>query len=180
MVAPSTWMRPVLESSFRKPAVPRPSSNGETMFSDPNTALMALVILNFAGTLLMFLFVLRSQDNTQKLLLEQYSQMQLRLVDLEQRIAELGFPAQCNTAAPKLFSDEDDLAAMLEGHAVKMRSQSFAGAAAQASPRPGGAGSAQSGAPLPDFFSMDGAAGQKKKNATASHSTTSPLDIKLG
>lgn len=151
------------------------------MFSDPNTALMALVILNFAGTLLMFLFVLRSQDNTQKLLLEQYSQMQLRLVDLEQRIAELGFTGQGDTApAPKLFSDEDDLAAMLEGHAAKMQSQSFAGASGQAAPRPGGAGTAQSRATLPDFLSMDGAAGQKKKSAPASHSNASPLDIKLG
>lgn len=180
MVAPSTWMRPVLKSSFRKPAVPRPSSNGETMFSDPNTALMALVILNFAGTLLMFLFVLRSQDNTQKLLLEQYSQMQLRLVDLEQRIAELGFPAQGATPAPKLFSDEDDLAAMLEGHAAKMQPQPFAGASGQAAPRPGGGRPAQGSSPLPDFFSMDGALGQKKKNAPASHSAASPLDIKLG
>ena len=150
------------------------------MFSDPNTALMALVILNFAGTLLMFLFVLRSQDNTQKLLLEQYSQMQLRLVDLEQRIAELGFPGQGDPPAPKLFSDEDDLAAMLEGHVAKMQSQPFARPAVHTPPSPSGAASAQSSAPLPDFLSMDGAMGQKKKSAPAPHSAASPLDIKLG
>lgn len=143
------------------------------MFSDPNTALMALVILNFAGTLLMFLFVLRSQDNTQKLLLEHFSQMQMRLADLEYRVAGPG--SSGSEAAPASgadpFSNEDDLATMLENHAAKTPPPFSARSVAPL---------AESGGSLPDFLSLDNAGAKKRKDAVMSPSGASSLDIKLG
>ncbi len=148
------------------------------MFSDPNTALMVLIILNFAGTLLMFLFVLRSQDNTQKVLLEQYSHMQIRLVELEQRIAEQGLAAKGNgpEKPASLFGGGDDLAAMLENHAAKMQSPAPARPSAQPAQRPGAP--AHSGASLPDLLNMD--APVETKRAAPARPASSPLDIKLG
>ena len=64
------------------------------MFSDSFSAIMALVIMNFAGMLIMFLFMLRSLDATQKNIAELQAKMQMRLVDIEQRMAELSFVMQ--------------------------------------------------------------------------------------
>ena len=64
------------------------------MFSDSFSAIMALVVMNFAGTLIMFLFMLRSLEATQKSISDLKANMQMRLVDIEQRMAELSFVMQ--------------------------------------------------------------------------------------
>ena len=64
------------------------------MFSDSFSAIMALVIMNFAGMLVMFLFMLRSLDASQKNIRDLQANMQMRLVDIEQRMAELAFVMQ--------------------------------------------------------------------------------------
>jgi hypothetical protein len=92
------------------------------MFDDAATALMALIILNFVGTIIMFLFLLRSQDQSRRFLVEQCAQVQLLLMDLEQRMLSRLPLSEDNTPADPLFSPDNDLETLLGTHAARMTS----------------------------------------------------------
>ena len=99
------------------------------MFADSFSALMALIILNFAGMLVMFLFLLRSMDAVQRGIHDLRAQMQLRMTDCEHQIAELNFTLRKreggqlpeNDPLPPLLRNDDDLREMLETSAARLQ-----------------------------------------------------------
>ncbi len=98
------------------------------MFADPFTAIMALVVLNFAGMLVLFLFILRSLDAVQRAVHEARGSLQLRIADTEHQlndlaaaIRELSGSKENSSAIPA--ETQADLGAMLEQGVPKLRRQ---------------------------------------------------------
>ncbi len=60
-----------------------------SMFADPFTAIMALVVLSFAGTLVLFVFLLRSLDALRRSVHETRGNLQMRLSDTEHQLNDL-------------------------------------------------------------------------------------------
>ena len=104
------------------------------MFSDPLIAVMTMLILFFAGMVLMFLHLLRVLGVQREEFREGMRKQQMFLSDVEQQLQQLGFslrtgqengdPGRVPGAAPPrpagdipLLRQEDPLLSMLEGSA---------------------------------------------------------------
>lgn len=61
------------------------------MFADPISNLMLIILLFFAGLLVMFVFILRSLDLSAQNQEEERRQIAISLTDLERKVAELAF-----------------------------------------------------------------------------------------
>jgi hypothetical protein len=80
-------------------------SEGEYMFQDPLTAVMAMLLLCFMGILVMFLFVVRWLSSRNDELRETFRKQQLSLADIERQLMDMSF------ALRKLQSGDSDAAA---------------------------------------------------------------------
>lgn len=121
------------------------------MFSDPFAAVMALIILNFAGVLLMFVFGLRSFDAQQKTLKEIRNQISIDAADLDQRLREIEYALRKITPAQGAEAHED-LGTLLDKAAATGNLAAFAAApasfAATAATLPYTTGEPQGASPL--------------------------------
>lgn len=61
------------------------------MFADPVSNLMLIILLFFAGLLVMFIFILRSLEMSAQNHEETRRQLSISLSDLERKVAELAF-----------------------------------------------------------------------------------------
>lgn len=64
---------------------------GGRMFADPVSSLMLIILLFFAGLLVMFIFILRSLELASQGREETRRQLSISLTDLERKVAELTF-----------------------------------------------------------------------------------------
>lgn len=64
------------------------------MFADPVSNLMLIILLFFAGLLVMFVFILRSLELSSQNHEETRRQIAVSLTDLERKVAELAFALQ--------------------------------------------------------------------------------------
>lgn len=103
------------------------------MFSDPATAVMAMIMLCFGGMIVMFVFIIRASAAHSDELREAFRKQQMVLADLERQVMEMSFALRRLTgaddgqppsgarqsktgAASKLSAarQDDDLSSMLE------------------------------------------------------------------
>jgi hypothetical protein len=94
------------------------------MFSDPLTAVMAMLILCFSGILVMFLFVIRSLVGQRAEMREAFRKQQLFLADLERQFMDLSFllrnlqgkenAKDFGPGETSLLREDDDLMSVLE------------------------------------------------------------------
>lgn len=61
------------------------------MFSDPNVAVMAMIMLCFAGMIIMFIFVIRVFSSQGAEMREAFRKQQMYLSDLERQVQEISF-----------------------------------------------------------------------------------------
>ncbi len=130
------------------------------MFSDPFTAVMVLVVLNFAGVLALFLFILRSLEATQRAIHDARANVQLRMADMEQQVNDMAAALRELAAAPRTAGVKDpaDLGEILEKGLPNLRRQ-------------------HDGFDLPDLKLSDVA--DAKKPGGSAGDGSGPLDISL-
>lgn len=99
------------------------------MFSDPATALMAMIMLCFGGMIIMFVFMIKSNATRADMLREALLKQQMVLADLEHQVMEMNFAlrhsygaenGQASTTSHHLRAvakGEVDLAAILDAAA---------------------------------------------------------------
>ena len=89
------------------------------MFSDPSSGLMLMLLLGFAGILVMFLFLLRAMAAQQAFLREHLSRQEALLLRLDPgRAAQARARLSADAAAPAndaLPKTDADLAGLLDG-----------------------------------------------------------------
>lgn len=105
------------------------------MFSDPLVAVMTVLLLFFAGSVLMFLFLTRTLSAMREDFHETMRKQQIFLVDLEQQLMQISFSVRSLQGGEKaatagsslsknfgelpLLRQEDPLLSMLEANAKK-------------------------------------------------------------
>lgn len=100
------------------------------MFSDPNTAIMAMIMLCFAGMIVMFIFIIRSHVSHSEELREALRKQQLVMADLERQVMEMSFAIRrlsgledsqnasvTRPSSVRAVKSDEDLSSMLEAAA---------------------------------------------------------------